>query len=641
MIFSFNFLKDYISKDILVDEIAELLMFHSFEIEEIKKKGIDFTLDIDVLANRAHDCFSHIGIAREVCALAMCKLKIPENSFIEKKGKTNLKIDVLSNKDCKRYTLKILENIQVGDSPKWLKERLKSCGLQPINNVVDITNYVMLETGQPLHAFDAEKIGDRVIVRRAKTGEKIKTLDDKEYNLNENILVIASNSHPLAIAGIKGGEDSGIDQNTKTIAIEAANFDQILIRKASRALKLRTDASLRFENGIDESLIDFAQKRVCFLLTQYAKAEVLETIIDSNPKQRNKKKIKLNLNYANQLLGLEIKEEEAIDILERLQFEVEKQSSHLLVLVPKERLDISFAEDLIEELGRIYGYDKIPSIFPKGKVSPPERNDTIFWCNKTKDILKELGFSEVYTYSFASENNLSGVEIINPLNVLNKYLRTNLISNLLKTKEENLKWFDEINIFELGKVFEKGFKEKRRLCCLTTKKDSFYFLKGVLQNLFSELGVKDYDYYLDKGPFAKGAKIKIGNKEVGFIGQKDEAFLFDIDLDFLLTKATEKKQYEQISIFPPYFRDLAIFVPKQQQVGSVLKIIQGSCSDIVKEVELFEVYSGKGIPEGKKSLAFHITYQSKKKTLLSEEVEKEHQKIIKGLEGNLSFKVRK
>lgn len=261
MIFSYNWLKQYIKGKMPGPEaLADILMFHSFEIEGLDKKGNDFLIDIDILPNRAHDCLSYIGVARDIAAVSSLELKVPTATFKESKQKASeyVAVNVKDSNDCPRYTAKVITGVKVGSSPRWMQEKLEACGLQSINNIVDITNYVMLETGQPLHAFDADKLGKKIIIRRAKKGEKMKALDDKEYRLDKDVLVVANTKEPVAVAGIKGGENTGIDKKTKNIVIEAGNWNPVLTRLASRKLKLRTDASLRFEQGIDTNLIDFA-----------------------------------------------------------------------------------------------------------------------------------------------------------------------------------------------------------------------------------------------------------------------------------------------------------------------------------------------------------------------------------------------
>jgi len=691
MLFSYNWLKEYIKGRVPeAKRLAELLTFHSFEVESVEKKAGDFVLDIDVLPNRAPDCLSHIGVARECAAILNSQIQIPEFSFEEDKklkSKDFIKVEVKNPNDCLRYTASVMLNVKVKPSPKWLKDRLKACGLQSINNIVDATNYVMLETGQPLHAFDLDKIKvslsetKRIIVRRAKRGERIKALDDKTYILNTSDLVIADSKEALAIAGIKGGKKAEISPETKNILIEAANFNRILIRKTSQKLKLRTDASWRFENGIDPNLVDFAQKRVISLIQKLAGGTVLQGVVDFYPKKRLPKKLKLDLNHLNSLLGVNIQKERVKRILKNLGFKLQESGSFLIVEIPTRRLDISIEEDLIEEIGRIYGYQNIPSVFPQASLVPPERNEEIFWENVCKNNLKEMGFCEVYNYSFLGEKEKEifdlkkVVELENPVSSFNKYLAPSLIPNLLKAVKENLKFFDEVKIFEIAKTFKKskntknkvpGILEKKMLSGALTRKgiknEGFYELKGIIDSLFEELGISNV-WYDDYGQTPedssssiwhpkKCAEIKVAREEIGFLGEihprvlkelqiEERVFVFDIDFEKLQRLASEEKEYQPISIHPSVIRDLSVLVPQGTKTVDILNKINSAAGPLVQDVDLFDVYEGGGLPEGKESYAFHIIYQAKDRTLSSREVDKIHQKIIKALEENPEWEVRK
>ncbi|MEK7103781.1 MAG: phenylalanine--tRNA ligase subunit beta, partial [Patescibacteria group bacterium] len=415
MKFSYNWLKEYIDGKLPdAKTLGEILMFHSFELESVEKIGKDWVLDIDVLPNRAHDCLSHIGIAREIVAILGLKLKMPLASQKEDKNlkiRDLLRAEVEEIDDCPRYGAIYLKDIQVKDSPVWLKERLKSLGLQSINNIVDAINYIMLETGQPLHAFDADKLGKQIFIRRAGKGEDIKTLDKdkKALALDENMLVIADLRKPVAIAGIKGGEETGIDKNTKNIVVEAANFNPILIRKTSQKLKLKTDASWRFENGIDPNLIDFSLNRVAYFLQKVAGGKLACGKEDIYPKKILPKKIKLETEYAGRLLGFEISKSQCVKILNSLGFVCNDAGpKHILVECPTRRIDVVLQEDLVEEIGRIVGYQSIQSVFPKVAIALPKRNDEFFWQDNAKKVMKELGFCESYNYSFIGEKEREG-----------------------------------------------------------------------------------------------------------------------------------------------------------------------------------------------------------------------------------------
>jgi len=663
MKFSYNWLKQYVKLP-KPEKLAEILTMHSFEVEGMEKIKSDHILDIDVLPNRGSDCFSHIGIAREIAAVTNVKMNIPELKLKEDKknyAKDLISVYVDEKKDCGRYSVRVMTNVKIKESPKQIKNKLIACGLKPINNIVDATNYVMLETGQPLHAFDLDKINNRIIIRKAKKGERIVSLDNKKYNLDKDILVIADAKEPLAVAGIKGGRKAEIDKNTKNIVIESANFDSGLIRRASQKISLKTDASWRFEHKINTDLTTIALNRVVNLID----GKIAKGIVDIYNFKSKPQKIKLDINYVRKLLGIEISEKEIKDILERLGFKYTKG----IVQIPEFRLDISLPEDLIEEVGRIYGYEKITSVFPIASLVSGQRNFNIFWKDVSKNILKELGFTEVYNYSFISDydvrifgyNDSEIIELENPISSEQKYLRPSLIPNLLKNIESNFKNFNEIKIFELGKVFtNRG--EKKMLTGLIAKKSSdksdFYVLKGIVDSLLNKLGISDiyYDEYKatpeDSKIFiwqkGKTAEIQANGKEIGFLGEisskllkKGKAIIFDIDFEKLSKLSSEESEYKPISQYPSAVRDLAILVPLQIQVVEVMNIMNITGGKLVKDIDLFDIYEGESIPQGKKNLAFHIIYQAKDKTLTNIEIDELQNKIIKALEQNPQWQVRK
>jgi phenylalanyl-tRNA synthetase beta chain len=657
MLFSYNWLQSFFKKNLpKPKKLAELLSLHSFEVSEVEKKGKDVVLNIDVSPNRG-DCFSHLGIAREVSAVTGLSFsgEAERIKFLgdkKLKSKDFLSVTIKNLQACPRYTARVITGVRVGSSPKYLRERLIACGLNPINNIVDVANYVMLETGQPLHAFDLEKLeGKKLIVRFAKRGEQIVSLDGEKYNLTPDILVIADSRKPVAIAGIKGGKKPEVDQKTKTIVLESANFSPRIIRRASKRLGLRTDASVRFEHGLDPNLTETACSRAAYLIQEIAGGKAIQDLIDIYPKKVYSRKIKLDLNYADALLGLKIPQKEAEAILKRLGFKIyEVKSRQIKVEIPSFRQDISIAEDLIEEIARIYGYNKIPAVFPAASLIPPKKNFNVFWENMAKDILKQAGLTEVYNYSFTAEGG-DLIALKNPVSLEQRYLRGSLIPGLLKNVEKN-KGFSEINIFELGKVFQKPKKEKRMLCGILTGKDKFYLAKGVVDFLFQKMGISDIFYkdcqFIPKSSGAsvwhrtKLAEIKSGRETLGFLGELlIEAAAFEIDFEKLQKLASEEHEYQPISRFPSALRDIAVLVPRGVKTVEILNKINAAGGPLVRDVDLFDVYEGEELPEGKKSLAFHIIYQSEEKTLSSKEIDELQKKIIKALEEDPEWEVRK
>jgi phenylalanyl-tRNA synthetase beta chain len=680
MIFSYNWLQSFFKKKLPKPEkLAEILTTASFEVSEVGKRGNDFILDIDILSNRAPDCFSHLGIARECSALLNYKIQIPNAKLKEdktKRARDLIKIEVKDKKACPRYSARVITDVKVGPSPKWLKERLEVCGLQSISNIVDVANYVMLETGQPLHAFDAEKItGEKIIVRLARKptvhtqGEKISALDGKKYELDNNILLIADQKEPLAIAGIKGGKRAEIDKNTKTIVLESANFDPIVIAKSSKKLNLRTDASLRFEHGIDPNLTESAINRAAILITEIAKGKVTKDLIDFYPKKVLSRKVKLDLNYVDSLIGAKISEKEIKNILERLGFKTKKIKTQLIeVTVPTFRLDISLPEDLIEEIARIHGYNNVVPISPIAILIPPVKNLDIFWEDMTKNILKDMGFTEVYNYSFINQkekeifNFKNIIEVENPLSSDYQYLRPSLIQGLLKDVARNQKFLKEIKIFELGKIFKNKKGEEKRMISGLTIGDAFLDLKGTVDVLFNKLGIADvwYDSFKSTPEDSKisiwvskkSAEIKVNQEELGFLGEISPKILgrlkivgkvvaFDLDFEKLSRLSSEEHEFRPISSYPAAIQDIAVLVPRDVLVDEILNKIQIAGGNLVRDVDLFDIYEGEELPDGKKNLAFHIIYQAEDRTLSSDEINKIHKKIISALEENPEWQVRK
>jgi len=524
----------------------------------------------------------------------------------------------------------------------------------------------------------------KIVIRRAKKGEKIDALDDKTYKLDRDVLVIADSKKPVAIAGIKGGKSTAIDKKTKNIFLESANFDALVIRKVSKKLNLKTDASFRFEHGMDPNMTEIAIDRLAELVQKTACPQSLRSSAgrraggriakgraDFYPKKIVSRKVKLNLWQVEKLLGVKISKNEVIKILKSLGFGID---SKLQVKVPTWRPDVAQSEDLIEEIGRIYGYEKLKSVFPKLALLPAQRNEEIVWQDKIKDILKATGFSEVYNYSFISKKTgdylHSGlVELENPFSEQFYYLRPNLLINLLGNTRHNSKYFQkekEIKIFELGTVFRrkgKKIEEKKILAgVLVGTKEDFYILKGAVDGLLQGLGISDkfYDNFQatpdDSEQFFwnpnKSAEIKISGQEVGFLGElslkvllklgiKQPVTAFEIDFDKLVKLCREEQEYQAVSRFPSAVRDIAILVPLQVKVADVLNKINIAGGELVQDVDLFDIYEGKELAEGKKNLAFHIIFQAKDRTLSGKEIDNFFQKIIKALEQDPSWEVRR
>ncbi len=669
MKFSYNWIQSFFDKKLPTPEkLTENLTVRFFEIEGIEKKGNDKLIDISILPNRSGDCLCHLGIAKEISAIFDMKIKEPVVKLKEsnKKATSYASLDVKS--DCARYTAAVISDVKIGTTPSWIKERIENAGMQSINNVVDIVNYVMLEMGQPLHVFDLDKINPskKIIVRRAKKGEKITTLDNKEFDLDKNILIIADDSDVLAIAGIKGGKKAEVDQNTKNILLESANFTRQTVRKGSAQLRLRTDASARFENGMDPNLTELAAKRAIGLIQEMAGGEVAKGLVDFYPQKNKEKIINLSVLKTESVLGKKISKKEILSTLTKLGFTIKDDSGDIIkVESPTRRVDVSIEEDLIEEVGRIHGYENIEAKFPNPQMTSPQRSLDYLWESNIKNNLCSIGFSEVYNYTCISEHqfdhfNYSASEIIeveSPVSLEQKYLRPELTPHIIKNIKDNEKHFDQINIFELGKIFKNNggkFEEKKSLIGAIAN-GSFYDSKGVVESILENMGIDNIEFLTEEDTFylhsAKRASVIHKGDKIGFLGEISSSFLEEIKinsgvsifvLDFEKIKkiANDDKIYQPIAKFPEVVRDLSILIPEKSLYQEIVDVIKNLNIPPLRGIKLFDLYQGKEIPSGKKNIAIRLTFQGDK-TLTAEEVNSFQEKIIKTIESNNNWEIRK
>ncbi|MDD4358277.1 MAG: phenylalanine--tRNA ligase subunit beta [Candidatus Pacebacteria bacterium] len=666
MIISYKFLQSFFKEELgKPKELIEKITLHAFEVELPLKVNGDCALEIKVLPDRGSDALSHLGIARECAAILGLKLAMPKILIKEDDSLHigNFLEAEVRNNGCRRYMARVLTGVEIGESPDYIKERLKTCGISSINNVVDITNYVMLELGQPLHAFDYEKLSEnkKIIIDKANKGEKFESLSNDEYILDTSILTIRDEKDVLAIAGIKGGTKAEVKKTTKAIVLESANFGPNLIYKTSKKIKLRTDSSLRFSHDLDPNLAELALERAAALIQELTGAKVLKGVIDVYPLKEKPKKLLLNINYLRKFLGMDVPLNDIKRILRSLEFEITKEEKDKIqVEVPSFRRDISIEENLIEEVGRIYGYDKIEPVFPVS-AQKIERNDSLYWQNNFRSVLKELGFFEVYNYSFIGEKdkadfNLSKlVELENPIAIESEYLRSSLIPNLIKNLRLNLRYEKDIKIYEIGSVFKRNgsFIEKKLFSGLIFPQD-YSNLKGYLEEIFNDFGIVDIEYIPNqKEDFMskrKSAIIKINKKEVGVIGHLSryvlnalnldiDPVLFELDFDIIEKGAKNENEYTPVSLFPVATRDISVIVPSNTRIGDVTEVIAVSEGKLLKDIELLDVYDN--YAEDLKSITFRIFLQAMDRSLGSEEINKIHEKIISNLEQNPEWEVKK
>lgn len=634
----------------------------------------DGVIDFELTANRG-DLLSILGMAYEVGAIYNKKVK-PIDLRYNESGKLDFDISVKTD-NCTLLLVKKVENVDIKESPSEIKEKLIASGIRPINNVVDISNYVMLETGQPLHFYDADKLKGILEVRMAKEGEKLTTLDKKERILSSEDIVIANGEEAIGLAGVMGGYDTEITENTKNIIIEAAIFNNVKIRRTSNKI-LRSEASNRFEKGLDPNRTYMAINIACNMLEKFANANVITGIKIYDNTNKEDKKIDITVNNINSLLGSSLSEKEVIDILERLGFStnINKDSDNneniISVLVPTRRLDISIKEDLIEEIGRIYGVDNIQG---RLKSMPIKKGSFDKTTREIRNKMINLGLNETLTYSLVGEKEGSMftkrqyniIKILAPLTEERNCLRQSIITSLYKTYEYNIaRGNKDICLFEIGKTFfrnEENFGEENKIACLMSGEYylglsktnvDFYVIKGICEELLDYLGYNGrYSFIQDKNSLpeemhpGKSAVISVNNDNIGIIGRitpqisKDEVYVMEINLNKLLTKKVGKMKYKEISKFPVVKKDLAVLVDRNIVSADLLKTIKNSGGKLLLDSKVFDVYEGKGIPENKKSMAFSITFGSQDRTLTDEEINTLLEKIISNLENKHKAELRK
>ena len=643
----------------------------------------DTILDIDVTPNRP-DCLSMIGIAREVAALTRQGLHLPEVEYEQKAPPVDQQVSVkiVAPDLCPRYCASLITGVKVAESPRWMQQRLLKCGMRPINNIVDITNYVMLEYGQPLHAFDYHQIkGRKIIVRRATEGETMVTLDGAERLLSEDMLVIADEQRAVAIAGVMGGADSEVTHETTSILLESANFNPPSIHYTGRVLCLPSEACMRFERGISPELTIPALKRATQLIIQLAGGKAAKGLVDAYPGKRAPESVSLSTSQVKQLLGVEFSLDQITEALTSLGFDCNIVSaSEVRVIAPYWRSDIHQAVDLIEEVARVIGYDNIPATMLTQPVPRQSPEPILSLKQKVRHRLIGYGFQEVITYSLTSLEMLNKLlpeprplepmplRVANPMTVEQEYLRPNLRANLLAVLSANRRYEDSgIRLFELGKVYlprQKDLPNEPEVLCgvlsgFRFEKSwhggddllDFYDAKGVVEGLLSYLDVEaSFEEGRDEGLHpAKQGTIVIAGNQLGVVGElhpkvlqafeiPEAACLFEIDLTALLPFTLGHKMFQPIPRFPAIVRDIALVIDAGVTHKRVEDIIKGF--SLVERVTIFDVYCGEQLPPGKKSLAYSITFQSLTHTLTDEEVNQVQQQILAKLSSELGATLR-
>jgi len=664
--------------------------------EDIRKiiEFDDTVFDFEIHSNRP-DLMSIIGIAREVGAITGNKLKTPEIKIKEEGEKIEKEISVKIEAEdlCPRYTGRVIKNIKVGESPLWLKWKLRLLGARPINNIVDITNFVMMETGQPLHAFDLDLInGKTIIVRRSRPEETICTLDDVERQLPSNSLVIADTEGAIALAGIMGGKYSEIDQNTKNVFLESAYFDPVNNRKSTMKFALRTEASNRFEKGIDKEVQIYALDRAADLINKIAMGKISSGEIDTNKKLYQPNKISLRIKRVNKILGQLLDKDKSktknkiINILDKLEFKVvEDKGEYIEVIPPSFRGDVEREIDIIEEIARIYGYDKIKPTLFNTTIAQEGKNFRLRAVDQIREILIGCGLNEVITYSFVSPDIFdkiripeghklrNAIKIKDPLIIDHSLMRTSLISSLL----EIIKWntnrqAELVKIFEAGKIYlpypdkQNSLPQEKLIVAGAINKTGrgdiwekslsldIFDVKGIIETVFQGLKVENWEVVPGDHPAfhpLRNGKIIIGGEEVGIFGEihpevidnyriSGKVNLFEIDFENLLPNIPPDIKYCVLPRYPSVQRDLALVVKEEILSEDIIKTIKSIDKKLIKKITLFDIFKGKQIGDGYKSLAYSVVFQAKDRTLTDQEVEKTYKKIREKLMVKFDAKIR-
>ena len=630
----------------------------------------DEVIDFDLTANRG-DLLSMIGMAYEVGAIYDKKIKPLDLSHkesgedLEKSFKVKVDTD-----NCSLFIARRANNVVIKESPDFIKNRLIACGIRPINNVVDISNYVMLECGQPLHFYDADRLDGVLEVRMAKNGEKLTTLDNQERTLEDTDIIISDGKRAIGLAGVMGGLDTEIEENTKNVIIEAAIFDNVRVRKTSNKI-LRSESSNRFEKGLDSKRTYMAMERAVKLLEEYADATIQTGKVVYDKFDSVDKEIKITVQDINERLGTKITKDEAIDVFRRLAFETSSKDNTITVTVPSRRIDISIKEDLTEEIGRIYGVDNIEGKLPeapikKGYVNKMDR--------EIRNKMISLGLNETLSYVLVNDQDVhkftndqfEELSLMDPMTEERNTLRYSLIPSLYKLYENNKAHYSkDIRLFEIGKGFYKRgdeYGENKKLCALMTgeyilgldskKNVDFYIIKGVAEEILEYLGYGGrYSFSVPKQDVnelhpGQTAEIKVDNKAVGIVGKvhprltKDDVYVMEINLDLLLEKQAGKMKYKEISAYPTVNKDIAIIIDKSVSSDEVEKSIRKAGGKLLVDQKIFDVYTNKAILGDKKSLAYSLVFGSNEKTLTDDEINPIVEKIVERLKKDFGAELR-
>jgi len=635
--------------------------------------GFDDTVFEFEITNNRPDCLSIIGLARESAVTfgTELKLKTPEVKGSGGNISDYLDIEIEDSDLCPRYTARVVRNIKIGPSPKWMRQRLRACGVRPINNIVDITNYVMLEYGQPMHAFDYSCIeGNKIIVRTARVGETLETLDGNQRKLNTNMLVIADEYRPIGIAGVMGGANSEITDKTTTVVFESANFNGPSVRRTSTALGMRTDASSRFEKGLDPLGTLPAVERACELVEMLGAGEVVDGIIDVVAADIKTVTLPLEADKINALLGTNIPEEFMVKVLTALGFTVENG----IITVPSWRLDIEHYSDIAEEVARFYGYNVIEPTMFRGAVVEGGLTARQSMERRLGELCRGIGFTEILTYSFIGDSDYDmlhipkdspqrkSMKILNPLGDDTSLMRTTALPSMLEVLGRNSSYRNrEVRLYELARVYipvEGAILPDERVKLVLGaygENEDFFTLKGCVEAILSSqrIASPEFKAVTDNPSFHPGrcAEVSFGGRVLGIMGQIHPkvqenygidlpVYVAELDVATIFDLRAPEPSYKPLPRYPSVYRDLAIVCDADTPVAAISRVIKEAGGRLLKEAELFDIYTGSPIPEGKKSVAFSLEFRSEEQNLTDAEVNPLIDKILKHLNDELGAQIR-
>lgn len=645
-------------------------------IQEVAGMG-DHVIEFEITPNRP-DCLSMIGMARETAATFNRQLKWPTMDIKHEEDHIDnyCKIEIQDPDLCPRYAAKMIKDVKIEPSPFWMQMALMKAGMRPISNIVDITNYVMLEMGHPIHAFDFDCIEDKtIVVRRAKADEIIKTLDEQDRKMAENMLLIADPKKAVAIAGVMGGANSDIRDNTKNILIEVANFNKTSIRKTSKDLGLRSEASSRFEKGVSTYTNEMVLNRVCHLAELLGVGTIVEGIVDNYPRKHEGITIDVSAEKINKKIGIHIEAEKMAGLLNSLEIQTTINGDKITCVVPECRMDLHEPHDIVEEVARLYGYDKIPMTLPQGAEWGAKTNGQLIE-DLVRNTMFSCGVNEITTYSFVSPSavdmiNLpetsvlrNQVRLMNPLGEEYSAMRTTLIPNLLEVIARNVnRSIDEVKAFEIGNTFlpkempvtELPIEKKQMVIGLVGKNEDFFSLKGRVESILNKLGINACQFVSERNhkTYHPGrcATITWNEHVIGTMGEvhpkvlnnysiKERAYVAELDFNLLLQITRTDRLYQAIPKFPAMTRDIAMIVKDDITAGEISQIITKNGGKILESVKLFDVYKGKQIEDGYKSMAYAMTFRHAEKTLTDEEVNKVFNKMLDALKEEVNAELR-